>query len=403
MGSDDFFLFVSHVSEDARAALQVVDELERRGVRCWIAPRDVRPGAPFDDEIADAIEQCRAMLLIFSNRCNDNEYIRREITVAGNANKVILPFRIEKVEPKRALSVRLANLHWIDGFVAREKAIDEVVRAVQPSIKKKQKKKQDGVEETHDRAPGRNKSPSAQVGRAAWSAPTGRFGLIQLRGRRLGALAAAFVLLLIVGGTIAISFNFVRSPWGQPLCTDASVRGRLWEDFKPHPPWRYSDKTTYWVDNQLAMKPDPNIGEWDPIYEFVFTDATYCLDVKSPSDATDSEARGGLVFWLVDDHTFYVAEIYPDGSYGVRRAVKDTPTAIILPKRKFEKLNAGPSAVNQIKVTALNGVLTLFLNGELATQFRAEAPKDGGKVGFYAQSSQNQSNEWRFLDIAVNE
>jgi hypothetical protein len=133
MESDDFFLFVSHVTEDRAAASQVVEELERRGVRCWIAPRNVQPGKPFDDDIADAIESCRAMLLIFSSRCNESEYIRREITVAGNMNKVIVPFRIEDVEPKRGLSVRLANLHWIDAFVARERAIDEVVRSVQPS------------------------------------------------------------------------------------------------------------------------------------------------------------------------------------------------------------------------------------------------------------------------------
>jgi hypothetical protein len=133
MESDDFFLFVSHVTEDRIAASQIVDELERRGVRCWIAPRDVRPGGTFDDDIADAIEACRAMLLIFSSRCNESEYIRREITVAGNMNKIIVPFRIEDVEPKRGLSVRLANLHWIDAFVARERAIDEVVRSVQPS------------------------------------------------------------------------------------------------------------------------------------------------------------------------------------------------------------------------------------------------------------------------------
>jgi hypothetical protein len=133
MESDDFFLFVSHVTEDRIAASQIVDELERRGVRCWIAPRNVRPGGTFDDDIADAIESCRAMLLIFSSRCNESEYIRREITVAGNMNKIIIPFRIEDVEPKRGLSVRLANLHWIDAFVARERAIDEVVRSVQPS------------------------------------------------------------------------------------------------------------------------------------------------------------------------------------------------------------------------------------------------------------------------------
>jgi hypothetical protein len=102
-------------------------------VRCWIAPRNVQPGKPFDDDIADAIESCRAMLLIFSSQCNESEYIRREITVAGNSNKLIIPFRIENVEPKRGLSVRLANLHWIDAFVARERAIDEVIRSVPAS------------------------------------------------------------------------------------------------------------------------------------------------------------------------------------------------------------------------------------------------------------------------------
>jgi TIR domain len=157
MESDDLFLFVSHVTEDRTAASQIVEELERRGVRCWIAPRNVQPGKPFDDDIADAIESCRAMLLIFSSQCNESEYIRREITVAGNSNKLIIPFRIENVEPKRGLSVRLANLHWIDAFVARERAIDDVVRSV------------------HAPSAGTSPPPSQPVesdeARARWTAP----------------------------------------------------------------------------------------------------------------------------------------------------------------------------------------------------------------------------------------
>src|SRR5229473_3020150 len=129
MSGSDLFLFVSHLSEDRAAALQVVAELERRSVRCWIAPRNVRAGRPFDDEIANAIDGCRAMLLIFSERCNDSEYIRREVTVAVEANKIVIPFRIENAQPKRGLRVRLADLHWIDAFVAREQAIDEAMLA----------------------------------------------------------------------------------------------------------------------------------------------------------------------------------------------------------------------------------------------------------------------------------
>ena len=52
VATSDLFLFVSHVAENRVSAMEIVDELERRGTRCWIAPRDVRPGEPFDDEIA---------------------------------------------------------------------------------------------------------------------------------------------------------------------------------------------------------------------------------------------------------------------------------------------------------------------------------------------------------------
>jgi len=138
-------LFVSHVHEDRGAAMAITEELERRGIRCWIAPRDVNPGMPFDDEIADALDASQAVLLIFSDRCNGSDYIRREVTVAGESRKLIMPFRIENAVPKRGLRVRLADLHCIDAFVvggrendetemknARARAIDDVVRTLKP-------------------------------------------------------------------------------------------------------------------------------------------------------------------------------------------------------------------------------------------------------------------------------
>jgi WD40 repeat protein len=137
MADADPILFVSHVTEDRAAALEIVDELERRGIGCWIAPRDVHPGRPFDDQIADAIDASRAMLLVFSEHCNESEYIRREVTVAGESHKVIIPFRIEDVQPRRGLRVRLSDLHWIDGFVSRERAIDELAKMFASSMSEK--------------------------------------------------------------------------------------------------------------------------------------------------------------------------------------------------------------------------------------------------------------------------
>ena len=132
MAESERFLFVSHVTEDRAAAMEIVGELERRGIPCWIAPRNIEPGKPFDDEIASALDRCRAMLLVFSDQCNESEYIRREVTVAGESQKVIIPFRIEDAQPRRGLRVRLSDLHWLDGFVSQEGAIEELARRFGP-------------------------------------------------------------------------------------------------------------------------------------------------------------------------------------------------------------------------------------------------------------------------------
>ena len=87
-------LFICHASEDRSVAIGVVSQLEARGVRCWISSRDIRPGRPFDNEIVSAIEKCFAVLLLFSDRCNDKDYIRREITVAGEAGKLIIDYSL---------------------------------------------------------------------------------------------------------------------------------------------------------------------------------------------------------------------------------------------------------------------------------------------------------------------
>jgi TPR repeat protein len=156
MATSDLFLFVSHVVEDRGAALEVVDELERRGVSCWIAPRDVQPGRPFDEEIVTAIEGSRAMLLIFSEHCNDNVHIRREVTVAGESRKLIIPFRIEDAPPRRGLRVRLSDLHWIDGFAMRERAIDQVIRSYDPHLAQRL------LDEERERADGQRRAEEAR-------------------------------------------------------------------------------------------------------------------------------------------------------------------------------------------------------------------------------------------------
>jgi hypothetical protein len=75
----NFDAFISYANQDKAAADAACAVLESVGIRCWIAPRDIRPGREFADAIIEAIDHCRVMVLIFSASANESAQIHREI------------------------------------------------------------------------------------------------------------------------------------------------------------------------------------------------------------------------------------------------------------------------------------------------------------------------------------
>jgi len=109
-------IFVSYSQPDRECAFAVVRQMEARGLRIWIAPRDVAPAADWAAEIIDAISSARLMLLIFSGASNDSAQVRREVERAVHKQRPVLPFRIEDVLPSKSLEYFLSAQHWIDAF-----------------------------------------------------------------------------------------------------------------------------------------------------------------------------------------------------------------------------------------------------------------------------------------------
>jgi hypothetical protein len=76
-------VFISHSSADKRAADAACNLLEARGIRCWIAPRDIRLRSNWGESNITAIEQTRIMLLLLSKQANNSPQIRREVERGG--------------------------------------------------------------------------------------------------------------------------------------------------------------------------------------------------------------------------------------------------------------------------------------------------------------------------------
>jgi len=109
-------VFLSHASPDRTTALAVLEGLERAGIRCWIAPRDVQPGTEYGQQIVDAVKSCRVFLVVFSEHANSSPHVRREVERAVSLDRSIVPFRVADVVPTGAMEYCLGSTHWFDAF-----------------------------------------------------------------------------------------------------------------------------------------------------------------------------------------------------------------------------------------------------------------------------------------------
>lgn len=111
-------VFVSYSQADHDAAMDLVACVERQGIECWVAPRDIAPAADWAAEIVDAIAAARVMVLVFSASANASPQVRREVERAVHKGTAILPVRIEDVLPTKSLEYFLSTQHWLDAFPA---------------------------------------------------------------------------------------------------------------------------------------------------------------------------------------------------------------------------------------------------------------------------------------------
>jgi hypothetical protein len=106
--------FISYASRDAAIASSLVDHLEQHGLRCWLAPRDVTPGAQYADAIVAAINEAKGVVLLLSQDAVASSHVGREVERAAAKHKPIIAFRIDAAPLNRALEYFLSESQWID-------------------------------------------------------------------------------------------------------------------------------------------------------------------------------------------------------------------------------------------------------------------------------------------------
>lgn len=109
-------VFISHSAHDKKVAETICATLEQAGLRCWVAPRDVRPGRSFPGEITRAIQQSKVVLLIFSRHSNSSDQVLREIQLGVDCHVPIVRLRIEDIPLSDDLRYYLSTPQYLDAL-----------------------------------------------------------------------------------------------------------------------------------------------------------------------------------------------------------------------------------------------------------------------------------------------
>ncbi len=107
-------VFISYSSKDTKDANEICLYLEKNNITCFIAHRDIPKGVEWADVIPDAIRSSKCFLCIYSNNFNGSKHVTRELTIADNAKKSILSYRVDDSEYQKTTEYYLATINWIN-------------------------------------------------------------------------------------------------------------------------------------------------------------------------------------------------------------------------------------------------------------------------------------------------
>ncbi len=137
----DHDVFISFSFQDRTIAERIVNTLaSQHDIVCWICTQDLIPGQLFKAKIPDAIDVAKVVVLVQTADALKSREIPKEIGLALDSEKPIIPFRLDHAQLQGALRYDLNGVEYIDGtqdpFEAR---IDELAASIKSVLRQQQK------------------------------------------------------------------------------------------------------------------------------------------------------------------------------------------------------------------------------------------------------------------------
>ncbi|MFI5265102.1 MAG: toll/interleukin-1 receptor domain-containing protein, partial [Candidatus Kapaibacterium sp.] len=118
-------IFISYSSLDKEKADQLSELLASAGLSVWIDQSGIDVATSWSKEIVQAIDGCKAFVVLLSPNSVGSVNVTREVSLASEQKKKILPLDLEPVDLSEDLRYHLAGIQR-----APMTNIDAIIRAL---------------------------------------------------------------------------------------------------------------------------------------------------------------------------------------------------------------------------------------------------------------------------------
>ena len=124
-------VFISYASQDRARILDLVERLRAAGVSVWIDQMGIEGATMWSQEIVAAIRNCKVLILAISENSADSENVVKEVALASERRKRILPVYLAQAEIPESMAYQLAGIQRIEFFERQEDAaLQAIIRAL---------------------------------------------------------------------------------------------------------------------------------------------------------------------------------------------------------------------------------------------------------------------------------
>ena len=126
--------FISYKSDEIEEAKWVKEKLESNGISCWMAPGDIPGGSSYAVEIPNAIKNAVVFVLVLSENTQNSQWVPKEIDMAINFKRTILPFMLEDFVLKDDFNFYLSNVQRYPAYEDKEAAAERMIAEIKAAI-----------------------------------------------------------------------------------------------------------------------------------------------------------------------------------------------------------------------------------------------------------------------------